>query len=563
MKENLLEGNENYIENISTKLNDDLEMFYFSHSDEILNRIKDDFKKYQNFLLIFVNPKSGSKQGLTVLEHVNKYRVNSISKFNIISFPININDSSLIKLPVELNEKNNINNIDNMNENLNAKTEAKFDPMIEFSIIVFNIINKDEMTLGKMFIKKYLSDFPEFKIKILIAGGDGTVLGIVEELNREKIDLNRCIFGAMPFGTGNDLSNALGFGNECQVGDINDFQRVLYTYLIGVESKIDIWELGIYLDKLTGAMYDVIKDGERLKEDNDKNKVLTFKKTFVNYFSLGFDARVGFQFEQRRTSNRCCNKVVYALEGAKRIFCCKKNYGLSELLDGFLEGNNLTNNNNINNINNENNNTTDNNINIIQEKESDSDIEEVPNEPLITEEKNMIDVENVQKRFIFKTKSDERKDIVLKGNPVSLICQNIDFYMGGTRNIWGKTTHLGIQQDEASKEDYREYKRQVVEKFKNQAFDDKQIEFFTFEHGIEIGLEKVARGLAKRVYQGPGPVFLEFKKEPNEVERVGLTKVYVNCDGEFYHLQNPTEISVRLNENICQGQINILRNIKG
>ena len=52
MKENLLEGNENYIENISTKLNDDLEMFYFSHSDEILNRIKDDFKKYQNFLLI-------------------------------------------------------------------------------------------------------------------------------------------------------------------------------------------------------------------------------------------------------------------------------------------------------------------------------------------------------------------------------------------------------------------------------------------------------------------------------------------------------------------------------
>ena len=418
------------------------------------------------------------------------------------------------------------------------------------------------MVLGKMFIKKYLSDFPDFKIKILIAGGDGTVLGIVEELNREKIDLNRCIFGAMPFGTGNDLSNALGFGNECQVGDINDFQRVLYTYLIGVESKIDIWELGIYLDKLTGAMYDVIKDGERLKEDNDKNKVLTFKKTFVNYFSLGFDARVGFQFEQRRTSNRCCNKVVYALEGAKRIFCCKKNYGLSELLDGFLEGNNLTNNNNINNINN-NTNINDNNINIIQEKESDSDIEEVPNEPLITEEKNIIDVENIQKRFIFKTKSDERKDIVLKGNPVSLICQNIDFYMGGTRNIWGKTTHLGIQQDEASKEDYREYKRQVVEKFKNQAFDDKQIEFFTFEHGIEIGLEKVARGLARRVYQGPGPVFLEFKKEPNEVERVGLTKVYVNCDGEFYHLQNPTEISVRLNDNICQGQINILRNIKG
>ena len=106
-------------------------------------------------------------------------------------------------------------------------------------------------------------------------------------------------------------------------------------------------------------------------------------------------------------------------------------------------------------------------------------------------------------------------------------------------------------------------KRQVIDNWKNQAFDDKKIEFFTFEHGIEIGLEKVARGLAKRVYQGTGPVFLEFKKDPNETERIALTKVYVNCDGEFYHLQNPTQICVRLNTNICDGQINILRNIKG
>ena len=165
---------------------------------------------------------------------------------------------------------------------------------------------------------------------------------------------------------------------------------------------------------------------------------------------------------------------------------------------------------------------------------------------------------------MFKTKkSGGQKDIVIKGNPVSLICQNIDFYMGGTRDIWGKTSHLGIEQEEASKEDYREYKRQVYEHFKKQAFDDKQIEFFTFDNGFEFGLERFARGLAKRIYQGPGPVFLEFKKEPDDTERVALTKVYINCDGEFYHLQNPKEISVRLNESICNGQINILRNIKG
>ena len=552
MKENLLnEGDGNDIENLESLPNEELDIFYFSTSNSIPNRIKDDFKKDENFLLLFVNPKSGSLQGKTVLEHVKKYRVESISNYNIISFPVNP-DELITKQPQELNNKEGTIALGGNNSHNKI---AKFDPKIEFSIIVFNIIDKNEMTLGKKFIKKYLTDFPKFKIKILIAGGDGTVLGIVEELNKEKIPLPRCVFGAMPFGTGNDLSNALGFGNECKVGGINDFQRVLYTYLIGTESKIDIWELSLNMNQITGAMFDVIKNGEKLKEDENKNKVLNFKKTFVNYFSLGFDARVGFQFEQRRTSNRCCNKVVYALEGAKRIFCCKKNYGLGQLLDGFLEGSTNKNNNNTDNTN-----SDKDNVNIItEEKPSDEDIEEVPNEPLIsTEETNTI-----EKKFIFRTKSQGQKDIVLKGNPVTLICQNIDFYMGGTRNIWGKTSHIGIQQEELTKDEYREYKKQVVDNWKNQAFDDKQIEFFTFEHGIEIGLEKVARGLAKRVYQGTGPVFLEFKKEPNDTERIALTKVYVNCDGEFYHLQNPTEICVRLNTNICDGQINILRNIKG
>ena len=552
MKENLIsEGGGNYIENISSIPNEELDSFYFSTSNQIPNRIKDDFKKYQNFLLIFVNPKSGSQQGKTVLDHVKNHKVSSISNYNVISFPVNIDDS-LIKQHKELNNKEN--EIELGGNNSHDKT-AKFDPLVEFSIIVFNILDKNEMTLGKKFIKKYLTDFPEFKIKILIAGGDGTVLGIVEELNKEEIPLMRCIFGAMPFGTGNDLSNALGFGNECKVGDISDFQRVLYTYLIGTESKIDIWELNLILDQTTGAMFDVIKNGEKLKEDENKNKVINFTKTFVNYFSVGFDARVGFQFEQRRTSNRCCNKVVYAMEGAKRIFCCKKNYGLSQLLDGFLEASPSKINNDTDNTN-----SDKDNMNIItEEKQGDSDIEEVPNEPLISVE----DIITSEKKIIFKTKSSGQKDILLKGNPVTLICQNIDFYMGGTRNIWGKTSHIGIQQEELTKDEYREYKRQVIDNWKNQAFDDKKIEFFTFEHGIEIGLEKVARGLAKRVYQGTGPVVLEFKKEPNETERIALTKVYVNCDGEFYHLQNPKEICVRLNTNICDGQINILRNIKG
>ena len=168
MKENLLnEEGGNYIENISSIPNEELDLFYFSASNEIPNRIKDDFKKFQNFLLIFVNPKSGSQQGKTILEHIKNYKVSSIQNYNVISFPVNIDDS-LIKKPKELNEKEGT--IDLGGSSSHDKI-PKFDPLVEFSIIVFNILDKNEMTLGKKFVKKYLADFPEFKIKVIIAGG--------------------------------------------------------------------------------------------------------------------------------------------------------------------------------------------------------------------------------------------------------------------------------------------------------------------------------------------------------------------------------------------------------
>ena len=518
---------------------DDLDIFYFSNSDIVPNNIKEDFKTKQNFLVVFVNPKSGSQQGKIVLEHAHKFKEEKIPNYNIISFPI-VDERLRAKKNKELQSKDSEDDIKQNKEPFDLHL-AKFDPLVPFSTIIFNIIDKDDITKGKKFIKKYLSDFPDFKIKILIAGGDGTVLGIAEDLNREGIPLNRCIFGPMPFGTGNDLSHSLGFGNECKVGGIRDFHRVLYTYLIGTPAKIDIWELSVIVDQATGTIFDVIAKGEKIKEDVNKNKILQFKKTFVNYFSLGFDARVGFQFEQRRSSSRFCNKFIYAVEAAKRILCCKKNYGLTQLLDSFQEG-------------------VDNNSNNQNLPEELSNIEEVKTEPLFPKEDkdNLLD----NRKFIFRTKNsgESPSDIILKGNPVNIICQNIDFYMGGTQNIWDKTSHIGITQEDATKKQYKEYKKEVLESFKKQAFDDKKIEFFTYEHGIELGLERVTRGMAKRVYQGSGPVFLEFKKNPDETEKVALRKVYLNCDGEFYHLQNPIQISVRLNTNICEGQINILKN---
>jgi hypothetical protein len=174
MKESQDDNNNNDIESLGSK-----EMFYFSQSDLIPNNIKEDFKTKENFFLVFVNTISGSRQGKTILEHAKKYRVQSISGYDVISFPVSGENLSKNK-PKEL-DSNIFNNEIHYNDKHKSNYSAKFDPSIEFSTIIFDLIDKDEITKGIKFIKQYLKDLPNNKIKILAAGGDGTTLNLVDD----------------------------------------------------------------------------------------------------------------------------------------------------------------------------------------------------------------------------------------------------------------------------------------------------------------------------------------------------------------------------------------------
>jgi len=76
---------------------------------------------------------------------------------------------------------------------------------------------------------------------------------------------------------------------------------------------------------------------------NLKRKI--FKKTFVNYFSLGYDARVGFGIfifllnyigvDKIKSTTRCWNKVLYCWEGIKKM-CCSKSITVNGFIDSFL-----------------------------------------------------------------------------------------------------------------------------------------------------------------------------------------------------------------------------------
>ena len=308
MKENNSEINNinninNDIQNSSEDYFNDL--FTLSETEKMPDNVIKNLKIEHNFIIAFINPNSGPKQGLTILNFAETFKCKSILNYKIISFPIQNNNLT----------KYNLSSSSSLNS--------------DFSSLFFNILNKEDVQSGIKFIKKYISCFPNNQIKILIGGGDGSTVRFLEELIKEEINLSKCIFGTIPLGTGNDLSNSLGFGGEIKVDGIFSIQVLLYKYFNATPTKLDIWKVNVKLDEHQGYIYDY--------DDSKKIQILDFKRSFVNYFSIGYDARIGFTFEPKRTSFRCYNKCIYGLEGFKRFICCKKNYGMTELFESFQE----------------------------------------------------------------------------------------------------------------------------------------------------------------------------------------------------------------------------------
>jgi len=298
------------------------------------------------------------------------------------------------------------------------------------------------------------------------------------------------------------------------------------------------------------------------KKDEKTNKNLTeYRRSFINYFSLGYDARVGFGFDKLRTQSRCCNKFMYFWEGCKKS-CCRKTLKLNGFIDSFL--------------------TLKVDDNFFDSRMSGGERPRVePQE--IFKTRTMIEMEskksidNISKSKSANPKinvnaklSEEYNEIVLKGDPVTLICQNINHYMGGVSDIWKKSgDQLGIELYNANMNpetiNLKEKDLKEKEMFQDliraeQHFGDGKIEFFSFDSGIHLGFEKLFSGFANKVYQGTGPILLKFKdygsygSESDEREN----RVYLNIDGEYFNVVKARELRVRSNKKFLDGKVKFL-----
>ncbi|KAM9769802.1 diacylglycerol kinase epsilon isoform 1-T3 [Menidia menidia] len=145
---------------------------------------------------------------------------------------------------------------------------------------------------------------PPGGVRVLVCGGDGTVGWVLDAVDAMKLkgqDQFVPRVTILPLGTGNDLSNTLGWGAG-YAGEI-PVEQVLRNVLEAETVKMDRWKVQV------------------------ASKGLYFRKPKVlsmnNYFSVGPDALMALNFHAHREktpsvfSSRIINKAVYFLYGTR------------------------------------------------------------------------------------------------------------------------------------------------------------------------------------------------------------------------------------------------------
>ncbi|XP_048054083.1 diacylglycerol kinase epsilon [Megalobrama amblycephala] len=145
---------------------------------------------------------------------------------------------------------------------------------------------------------------PPGSVRVLVCGGDGTVGWVLDAIDTMKLkgqDQFIPFVTILPLGTGNDLSNSLGWGAG-YAGEIS-VEEVIRNVLEAEVVKMDRWKV------------QVAAKGNYFR----KPKVLAMN----NYFSVGPDALMALNFHAHREktpsffSSRIINKAVYFLYGTK------------------------------------------------------------------------------------------------------------------------------------------------------------------------------------------------------------------------------------------------------
>ncbi|CAI9090372.1 OLC1v1025135C1 [Oldenlandia corymbosa var. corymbosa] len=171
----------------------------------------------------------------------------------------------------------------------------------------------------------------EEKLKIIVAGGDGTagwLLGVVSDLKLSQPPP----IATVPLGTGNNLPFAFGWGKKNPGTDKDSVLSFLRQVRKAKEMMIDSWHILMRMRAPSQGSCDPIAPLElphslhafqRVSSTDELNVdgYHTFRGGFWNYFSMGMDAQVSYAFHSERKlnpekfKNQLANQSQYAKLG--------------------------------------------------------------------------------------------------------------------------------------------------------------------------------------------------------------------------------------------------------
>lgn len=299
---------------------------------------------------------------------------------------------------------------------------------------------------GFLHLKSVIAATPR-PVKVIVAGGDGTVMWCLSELEQHQIELSKVIIGVLPFGTGNDFAKSLEWTLPKRLKPFDENYKQLRELVTlwdsGTVVKHDIWTVDVELRK-DGHFLKVDSEDRQKHELRDAAGNILRKMTvpMCNYFSLGVESRIGIGFDKGRSNNAVKNKMVYTKEGLKKSLFTNT-LKVNEIVHSLTVG------------------------------------------------------KDGSRRVAFTTQPGPHS---LLQESASLICVNIPSFASGM-NLWGTSKVCGLQRAD----------RQLPEELTGiQKMGDGVLEWVCFSSVAAIGMEATMSGHAKRVLRDSGPFRLNF-----------------------------------------------------
>uniref|UniRef100_A0A6U6R1T8 Diacylglycerol kinase n=1 Tax=Zooxanthella nutricula TaxID=1333877 RepID=A0A6U6R1T8_9DINO len=353
-------------------------------------------------------------------------------------------------------------------------------------------------------------------VRCIVAGGDGTVMWVIQEIFDSGIPTESVLIGTVPFGTGNDFGNVTGWGVSGpprgflkEHDGFSGLQKYVAAWLRAESSPFDIWQISVRTRSSDKAGFEFIQDGKKqcTEQHMERHSIkrlpggeLEMSKYVCNYLGIGLDARVGFGFDKSRQHNRHANKAVYAWEGTKKLLFKKKGV-VGHIIDNMK---------------------TVESLHVDQARDG--------HDPAAARDRETV----------FSTASDDAQ-ARLAGNPVSLLFLNIPSIAGGL-DIWNWSSRkLGTAT--AGPELLA----------RKQHFGDGRLECLTYRTGLGFYAEQTripgVRGQGQRVYSGGGPLRITFRHPSDESFRAGTGhcrgRTYMQVDGEYFAVHEPESVVIK------------------